>query len=251
MMPVSLPDAAALSQSTRKLLAKRQARANALPAGQIDADWTSFRRTKSSDEVALALSNAFHGKCAYCEQESAKDIEHFYPKSRHPDRMYVWTNFLWSCKNCNTEKLAVFPLTAAGEPTLLNPTQDEPLDYFRWNEVSGKIIPHLDPARGERASQTRDLLELDQFALAEERRSKLANVVYLLSRVVSEDPVQEDTRHRVREELAPHRPWLGIVRQLFRHRSPKYAPLVGAAQVKLPELTELIMAWLDASHSPE
>lgn len=243
MMPVTLPDVVALTLRTRKLLAKRQARANSLQAGQIDVDWASFRRTKSSDEIALTLSNAFHGKCAYCEQESAKDIEHFYPKSRHLDRMYTWTNFLWSCKNCNTEKLAVFPLTATGEAILLNPTQDEPLDFFRWNELSGKIIPHLDPVRGNRATQTRDRLKLDQFALAEERRSKLANVVYLLSRVVSETPIQDDTCQRLREELAPHRPWLGIVRQLFRHPSPKYALLVRTAQAKFPELMAMTMPW--------
>ena len=246
MIPVTLPKAEdALSQRTRKFLAKRQAKANTLLPEKIEAHWDSFRRTKSGAEVAAVLATAFHWKCAYCEQEAAKDLEHFYPKSRHVGRMYVWANFLWSCKNCNTEKLASFPLTVAGDPVLLNPTRDEPLDYFRSNHLSGKIIPHLDPVRGHRATQTRDLLDLDQFSLADERRNKLANVCYILSRVVHETPVQPDMCERLQEELAPQRPWLGIVRQLFCHPTPEYALLVSAALDKLPELKVLISPWLN------
>lgn len=86
------------------------------------------------------------------EQEAAKDTEHFYPKSRYPGRMFLWENFLWCCKTCNTEKLAVFPLDTSGNAVLLNPTRDEPLDFLGWDELSGKTIPHPEPALGHRAA---------------------------------------------------------------------------------------------------
>ncbi len=183
MIPIGIGAAEhRLSKRVYRLLAKRQAKAMAYEAHQIDPAWKSFRATKAGSEVAQVLSRLFHCKCAYCEQEAAKDVEHFFPKSRYPRRMFVWRNFLWCCKNCNTEKLAVFPVDAAGNAVLLNPTVDEPLDYLGWDELSGRIVPHADPVRGFRATQTRDLLGLDQFSLAEERRNKLANVRYLLAR---------------------------------------------------------------------
>ncbi len=249
MIPVTLAkDTDVLSKRTRKLLAKRQSKATTLLPAKIDSVWTSFRRTKSGNEVASVLSKLFHDKCAYCEQEAAKDVEHFYPKSRFPNRMFTWTNLLLSCKNCNTEKLAEFPLDASSNAVLLNPTQDEPLEYICWDELSGKIIPNPDPARSHRATQTRDLLRLDQFSLAEERRNKLANVVYLLSRVVTEVPIAKDTIDRLRDELVLHRPWLGIIRQLFRKPSTKYTSLVATARAKLPQLNEWIRPWLDLPH---
>ena len=96
------------------------------------------------------------------------DLEHFFPKSRYPKRMYEWTNFLWSCKNCNTEKLATFPVDHLGNAILLNPTVEEPLDFFCWDQLSGKMIPNPEPTIGHRATQTRDLLKLDQFSIAED-----------------------------------------------------------------------------------
>jgi uncharacterized protein (TIGR02646 family) len=155
MMRVILSGVESLTPRTQRLLTNRQAQPMPI---NVQAQWKSFRATKACDEVASTLSGAFHGKCAYCENIEARDIEHFYPKSRYPDRMFRWENFLWSCKNCNTEKLATFPLSAGGEPVLLNPTLDDPLDFFRWDDLSGKIVPHPDATRAVRATRTRDLL---------------------------------------------------------------------------------------------
>jgi uncharacterized protein (TIGR02646 family) len=244
MIPVQLPGEDALDARTRKLLAKRQGIANGYTEhdSRIDPAWKGFRKTQAAGKIATLLAWVFHGKCAYCEQELAKDIEHYFPKSRFPDRMFLWENFLWACKNCDTEKLDEFPLDADGAPVLIHPGRDEPFDYFRWNFRSGKMILHPDPARGERARQTRDLLGLDQFSITDERRNKFENVRYLLARVVKEDPVAEDTIARLRDELAPHRPWLSVIRQLFTPPND-YSPLVAAARAKLPELDIWLGEW--------
>lgn len=251
MIPVNLGEAKhVLSEATRLFLKQRTTRVKALDPKKIDADWKTFRKTKAGREVIGVLRRTFRDKCAYCEQVAAKDIEHFYPKSRFPAKAYTYANFLWACKNCNTEKMAVFPLDSAGKAILLNPTADEPLDYIRWDELSGKIIPHPDPIRGRRATQTRDLLKLDQYSLFEERRIKLNAVLYLLSRVVEEEPVRAETIERLQEELAPERPWLGIIRQLFCRPTLTYKPLVDAALAKSDALRELTRAWEQKSAGP-
>ena len=244
MIPVDLGKAErVLSETTTLFLKQRTARAKSLDPKKIDANWKSFRKTKAGREVIEVLRRTFHDKCAYCEQVAAKDIEHFYPKSRFPTKAYTYANFLWACKNCNTEKMAVFPLDPAGKAILLNPTIDEPLDYIRWDELSGKIIPHPDPIRGHRAVQTIDLLKLDQYSLFEERRIKLNRVLYLLSRVIEVEPVRAETMERLREELAPERPWLGIIRQLFRGPNVRYQPLVETALARSAELREWTRLW--------
>jgi uncharacterized protein (TIGR02646 family) len=246
MIPVRIPQAEdVLDARARKLLAKRQEKANdfATNDSRVEPAWKSFRGTKSARQMAAVLAEIFHGKCAYCEQESAKDVEHYFPKCSYPGRMFLWDNFLWACKNCDTDKLDQFPLDSRENPLLLHPGRDDPLDYFCWDLLSGKMVLHPDPARGERARQTRDLLHLDQHSVAEERRNKLHNVVYLLARVVKEDPVAEDTLARLRDELAAHRPWLSIVRQLFT-RPDHYQVLVEAARSKVPAINAWLKAWM-------
>ncbi len=244
MIPVRIPSETALEPRVRKLLAKRQKRADAFAKNdrRIEPSWKSFRGTKAAKGIALRLTQIFHGKCAYCEQESAKDIEHYFPKSAYPDRMFRWENFLWACKNCDTEKLDEFPVDPQGNAVLIHPGRDEPFDYFLWDFLSGKMVLHPDPARRERARQTRDLLRLDQFSIADERRNKFENVRYLLARLVKEEPVAEDTIARLRDELAAHRPWLSIIRQLFM-RPDRYQLLVDAARAKLPALDAWLQEW--------
>ncbi len=86
----------ALNEATRKYLARRQATAASyVPRSDaIDMAWKAFGKTQARKEVARALDAYTHTKCAYCEMVAAKDIEHFYPKTDFPARMFLWTNFL-------------------------------------------------------------------------------------------------------------------------------------------------------------
>jgi uncharacterized protein (TIGR02646 family) len=193
--------------------------------------------------VDSALDAWSHTKCAYCEQIAAKDVEHFYPKADFPERMFRWDNFLRGCKNCNNAKRDRFPLTEQGEPILLDPTVDEPFDFLRWDFLTGRTLANpKEPAR-TRGETTRRLFDLDQEPLAEERRKKLWLVEYLLARVVREDPVSQETRERLQDELAPDRPWLAIVRQLFTFPRDRRL-LLNAARKKLPDIDTWIASWL-------
>jgi len=50
-------------------------------------------------------------------------------------------------------------------------------------------------------------------------------------------------RDRLRDELAPERPWLAIVRQLFTFPGDRQR-LLDAARQKLPEINDWVAAWL-------
>jgi uncharacterized protein (TIGR02646 family) len=192
--------------------------------------------------VEAALNGFTHEKCAYCEQIAAKDIEHFYPKSDFPARMFQWTNFLKGCKNCNHAKRERFPIIS-GIPVLVDPYSEEPLDFLRWDFLTGASLINPNEPMRTRGIATRDLFKLDQEPLREERRQKLLDVLYLLARIVEENPVLDDTKERLRDQLAPNRPWLGIVRQFFQYPG-QWAQLVQAARQRLPEIDTWTEPWL-------
>ena len=245
MIPVRRPRAgAALDLQTRCYLDARQFAARTWSPGdpQISAAWANFLRTPARQRIATALDDCFHSKCAYCEQVAAKDIEHFFPKSAYPNRMFRWDNFLRGCKNCNNAKRDQFP-TFRRRPLLLDPCTDDPLDYFAYDFATGVTGINSHPDRIRRGMATRDLFQLDQEPLREERRIKLSAVTYLLARVVEEEPVTRETRIRLQQELLPSRPWLAIVRSLFR-RDSDYTPLVRLAREKLPEIEDWVSTWI-------
>jgi hypothetical protein len=131
---------------------------------------------------------------------------------------------------------------AHGEPLLVDPIADEPFDFFRWDFLTGQTLVNPTEPQRTRGETTRGLLDLDQEPLSEERRKKLALVEYLLACVVQENPVSPETRDRLRDELAPERPWLAIVRQLFTFPGDRRR-LLDAARQKLPEINDWVAAW--------
>jgi uncharacterized protein (TIGR02646 family) len=247
VIPIRRPNAdEALDAAARAYLERKAAEAKGFPPGdqRIRRAWENFLRTVARRKVEEALDLHSRGKCAYCKNIAAKDIEHFYPKSAHPSRMFAWDNFLRGCKNCNNAKVDRFPLDGAGAPLLIDPCIDEPLDYFVWDGLTGAMVVATDPAREARALATREVLPIDHEPLREERRSKLLVTLYLLIKVVEEDPVSPKTRDLLHDQMRPHRPWLGIVRQLLVRPSDDVRPLVDAALAKLPEIRSWAEVWL-------
>lgn len=239
----------ALDDSTLKVLSKRQTSANKLWARdrRIQHRWEYFLRTdagvpaknrSAADAVRRQLDAMFHQKCCYCEKIITKDIEHFYPKTLYPNRMFQWTNLLRSCKDCNFEKRDEdpdVPLDSSGRRTLLDPTVDRPEDYLRWDLLTGEPVYvnySSDPHRGKR---TVLVCGLDNQKLNEQRRQKALWFQYLLENARGEDPVRPDTRNLLENLVSPAAPWLGVVRQILL--DPANASLVGIIEGKIPELT--------------
>jgi uncharacterized protein (TIGR02646 family) len=237
-------EAAALDQKTLQYLAQRQAKANSFPirSEEIDRAWSGFLRTQARKHVGAAMDAYSHAKCAYCEQVAAKDIEHFYPKADYPPRMFLWANLLRACKNCNNAKLDHFPIEA-GQHLLIDPASEDPINFILWDFETGRAVLNPSEPYRSRANITREMFDLDQEPLCEQRRRKLKRVAYFLARVVREDPISPDLIIRLREELHPSEPWLGIIRQLFLKSSP-YSPMIEAARKKLPNIDDWTATWL-------
>ncbi|HAN46134.1 MAG TPA: HNH endonuclease [Cyanobacteria bacterium UBA8156] len=107
-------------------------------------------------QVKAALVKAFHGRCAYCESQITAvtygAIEHFFPKSRYPDRTFAWENLLLACDVCNSRKGDTFPLDAAdGTPLLVNPCAEDPAVHlqFDWNPITRLASIYGRDRRGE------------------------------------------------------------------------------------------------------
>ncbi len=157
--------------------------------------------------------------------------------------MFRWSNLLLCCWECNHAKGERFPFKHR-RPVFLDPTTDEPLDYFVWDLQTGAMEGVSEPNHGNRAVTTRDHLRLDDGPLRDERRVQFNRVVQYLSDVVNEYPnVRAETRQRLEEELHPSRPYLGIIRFLFSKEN-KFRPLINAARARLPEIDVWVAGWL-------
>jgi len=238
----------ALRKATQDYLARRQETANTYPPGtaQINRAWNDFLRTNARRDVEQALHEFCLKKCVYCEALVPKDIEHFYPKSKYPKRMFRWTNFVRGCKNCNNAKLDRFP-KAGNRRLLIDPCSDEPLDYLVFDPTTGRAMLNPDPRYHDRAKVTRDMFGLDEDTLCDERRIKLSLVTSLLARVVRENPINDATIDGLRDELLPTRPRLGIVRALFKrpdYAGGRYRTLVAGARKKLPAIDQWLGEWI-------
>lgn len=84
-------------------------------------------------------------RCFFCADSRGTDIEHFWPKSVYPQRMFLWMNLLLSCSTCNTRKGIQFPLDGVGHPLLVDPTLDDPWDYLFFDSLTGNITAKYDP----------------------------------------------------------------------------------------------------------
>ena len=111
-----------------------------------DSYWRSFR-----DE----LENIFRGLCAYCEEATSGEVEHFQPKSKFPHLVYTWDNWLFACHECNHSKLDYWPASGYVDPCS-NSKSDRPEDCFVFDIQTGLIMPNRDltPSSHKKAQKT-------------------------------------------------------------------------------------------------
>ena len=157
-----------------------------------DEAWTSRRGNKPIRivrDMLLAMCSGL-GRCMYCEDSHAHDVEHVRPKALYPGLVFAWANFLYACSDCNGPKGAKFKVhlhdgrifdvsrkrraappdqlaaddpLLLGEPLLLDPRCEDPLDFLRLDLDMGVFeeIPSAGLAL-ERATFTIDLLGLNE-----------------------------------------------------------------------------------------
>ncbi|SMQ61005.1 TIGR02646 family protein [Bacillus sp. OV166] len=158
------------------------------------------------NEVKNALSELFHGKCAYCEsriyQVSSGDISEFRPKNgvvekgKYNHLYYGWLSFEWQnlylcCEGCNRAKNNLFPVDGKRAPylssleqtrklesyLLIDPCFDNPQEHISFNGPRAMALTH----RGE---ETIKILELNRPGLVEMRSQDLAYLEKSIFRLV-------------------------------------------------------------------
>lgn len=106
-------------------------------------------RTKQSQTVDIKLIKEKlikkHGcTCGYCKakffDENFLDLDHFYPRSRYPEKVADVDNYVLSCRYCNIRKSATSPESEKGERQILHPYIDNYSDHMRMDGC-GRLIP--------------------------------------------------------------------------------------------------------------
>lgn len=158
-----------LSTEVNDYLRRKQNRANmkrAAGALTPTKEWDYARQTKKMESVLLTLQRMMgtHERCMYCHDSHGADIEHFWPKTPYPERMFSWPNLLICCTECGRIKGERFPL-GNGQPLLIDPTVDEPWDDLDFDPITGNIAPKFDLVSNswsEKGVATVEVLQLDR-----------------------------------------------------------------------------------------
>jgi hypothetical protein len=88
------------------------------------------------DQLIMA---APEGLCPLCSHREATTLDHYLPKSKYPRLSIVPINLIPSCKDCNTGKLADFPVGPNDET--LHPYYDDIESVIWLNSIVNKTTP--------------------------------------------------------------------------------------------------------------
>lgn len=144
------------------------------------------------DEIRQTLKGMAGGveRCMYCSDSAGYAIEHFWPKSRFPERAFCWENLLLACDDCNNRyKQAKFPLDKQGEPLLIDPTAEDPWLHLELRPREGLLFARNGSAKGQ---TTIGYLDLNRPRLRDTRKHAWAIVEEL---IINYDQHRAEGRH--------------------------------------------------------
>ena len=118
-----------------------------------DSRWRDFH-----DE----LKRPFDSLCGYCECHCKGEVDHFRPKSRFPESVYEWSNWIFACHDCNQAKLDKWPIEGYVDPCTASESY-RPETCFTFDTKTGEIVPlkDLDQDRFDKAQRMINDLRLN------------------------------------------------------------------------------------------
>ena len=148
------------------------------------------------------LNQAFGGVCGYCEEYDEGEVDHFRPKSRFPDLVYEWSNWIFACHNCNQAKGDKWPADGYVDPCTESESS-RPENYFTFNMRNGAIVPlrDLDTGTFENAQRMITDLKLNDMHHIVGRLARLK----ILEAGIPVSPGDETPRNRALRRLAESR----------------------------------------------
>ncbi|MYB47908.1 MAG: hypothetical protein F4X72_01305 [Dehalococcoidia bacterium] len=152
-----------------------------------DARWQEFREE---------LGARFHDICGYCEEIERGQVDHFRPKSKFPELVYEWSNWVFACNACNS----IFKRDKWPEDGYVDPCassrQERPENYFQFDLQTADLIPRsgLSGKQLRMARQTIRDISLNEHFHIQKRIAKIELVKILLTSLV-ENPRPEVERY--------------------------------------------------------
>jgi len=189
-------------------------------------------------------------RCVYCEDSSADEIEHFFPKNVFPDQVFQWENYSYACGPCNGPKNDQFEIfrnsdekridvtpphwksrpkkwkpkePPLGLPVLINPRHEDPLDFL-WLDLIDTFridpIASLSAHELERAEYTRDVLALNRDLLLRARETAFEALGSMLA-IYADEFEGKCRRERLKsiERAISRSPHQTVWREMFRQRA--------------------------------
>lgn len=158
---------------------------------QVNDEWQNARQNAALRSVLVTLKRMMgeHERCMYCLDSHGTDVEHFWPKTPYPERLFLWPNLLLCCAECGRLKGDRFPL-AEGQPLLIDPTTEEPWLYLDFDPTTGNVVARFDVDANDWSPQglkTVEVLQLDRReALAVGYRRTFRRLSAIVQRYLSE-----------------------------------------------------------------
>ena len=157
------------------------------------------------------LSRAFRDLCAYCEDTTKGEVDHFRPKSKFPTLVYSWSNWLLACHECNHAKLNDWPDAGFVDPCATSKS-DRPECHFVFDTHTGLISPNesLNPRRWCMAQETIKALRLNDS----HHLKKRVQWLLMFSMAVPDDPnaLTTCTKRRLIHFASRKMPFSSLVR---------------------------------------
>jgi uncharacterized protein (TIGR02646 family) len=163
------------------------------------------------DQIKQTLFPSSFFKCAFCEgqpQENGNiEVEHFFPKSIYPEKIFSWENLLPACRKCNDAKLTHDP----GLEPMINPYDDDPDASFYYTDI---MIMPVD--EDEKAKTTIAVCSLNSARLMKPRADFLISLHFFASKLREglEDLAQADTLRKRQNKLRSISESLDIMEQM-------------------------------------
>jgi uncharacterized protein (TIGR02646 family) len=232
-----------LSDKTRTFLRQRTSQVmDAVNAAAEAKRLWELQTNKAFDEIRLSLRAMASGveRCMYCEDSEGTAIEHFWPKAGYPHRAFDWENYLLACSRCNSNfKRDQFPLDPAGQPLLLNPVDEEPMDHLAFSPSTGRYEPWTDKGRS-----SEEVYGLNRETLTRGRRDAWTALEQLLVRYGEVKTGGDDARAGRIERTVRDYPFAGVLAALLHIAAGPGAVLVDSAFLRAIQENPEIHGWV-------
>ncbi|CAD0009472.1 HNH endonuclease [Flavobacterium chungangense] len=159
------------------------------------------------DQLLMAAPG---GLCPLCSHREATTLDHYLPKSKYPRLSIVPINLIPSCKDCNTGKLADYPIGPNDET--LHPYYDNIENVMWLNAIVNKTAPVSlsfnvkAPASWSNLLTNRVTTHLDCFKLnilyAAQAARRLSGMKYNLEKIYSSGAAQAGIEKYLVDEAA-------------------------------------------------